>query len=113
MTRISDYRFGRITIDGREFDHDVIVLPGRVVPDWWRIDGHSLHLEDLTDVLAEMPAHLVVGTGHDGRMRPQAAALRALEERGVTVEVLPTPQAVRRFGELDADVSAAALHLTC
>jgi hypothetical protein len=34
-------------------------------------------------------------------------------ERGVTVEVLPSGQAVRRFGELDCTHATAALHLTC
>jgi hypothetical protein len=33
--------------------------------------------------------------------------------RGVAVEVLPTPQAVRRYRELDPPRTAAALHLTC
>jgi hypothetical protein len=46
-------------------------------------------------------------------MRPDPAALRALRERGVEVEVLPTEEAVRRFGQLDPARTAAALHLTC
>jgi hypothetical protein len=36
-----------------------------------------------------------------------------LQEHGVTVETLPTSQAVRRFGELDPAGAAVALHLTC
>jgi hypothetical protein len=31
----------------------------------------------------------------------------------VTVEALPTDQAVRRYGELDPGRTAAAPHLTC
>ena len=65
------------------------------------------------DVLDELPPHLVVGTGADGRMRPDPDMVQRLEERGVTVEVLPTGQAVRRFAELDPAGTAAALHLTC
>ncbi len=113
MSRITGYRFGHVVVDGRAFDSDVIVLPDHVVPNWWRADGHSLCLEDLDEVLGELPAHLVVGTGHDARMRPQPEVLDALRERGIEVEVLPTPDAVRRFGELDPATSAAALHLTC
>jgi hypothetical protein len=37
----------------------------------------------------------------------------ALRERGIEVEALPTEEAVRRYGELDAARTAAALHLTC
>ena len=46
-------------------------------------------------------------------MRPDPDTIRQLQERGVTVETLPTDQAVRRFAELDLAHVAAALHLTC
>jgi hypothetical protein len=113
VNRIQDYRFGHIVVDGRTFEADVIVLPARIVPNWRRRDGHSLCLEDLATVLEDLPGHLVVGSGHDGRMQPQADAIRALEARGIDVEVLPTEAAVRRFGEHDPAAAAAALHLTC
>jgi hypothetical protein len=113
MARIDHYEFGRIVVDGREETRDLIVLPDRVVRSWWRRDGHALVLDDLAEVLDELPAHLVVGTGADGRMRPDPGTVQQLQERGVTVETLPTGQAVRRFGELDPAGAAAALHLTC
>ena len=46
-------------------------------------------------------------------MRPDPDTIQQLQEQGVTVETLPTGQAVRRFGELDPASAAAALHLTC
>ena len=113
MPRISDWGFGRIVVDDETYIFDVIVLPDRVVPDWWRVDGHSLCMEDLTGVLDDLPAYLVLGTGHDARMRPQPETLEELARRGIEVEVLPTTEAVRRFEELDPATTAAALHLTC
>jgi hypothetical protein len=113
MARIDHYEFGRIVVDGRQETRDLIILPLRVVRNWWRQDGHALVLDDLADVLDELPPHLVVGTGADGRMRPAPDTVQQLQERGVTVETLPTGQAVRRFGELDPAGAAAALHLTC
>jgi hypothetical protein len=113
VSRIEDYSFGRIVVDGEEETRDVIVLPERVVRGWWRRDGHALVLEDLEDVLEELPARLVVGTGAHGRMRADPSALDALEERGVEVEVFPTDEAVRRYGALNPAETAAALHLTC
>jgi hypothetical protein len=111
MAQIDHYEFGRIVVDGRQETRDLIILPDRMVRNWWRQDGHALVLDDLADVLDELPGHLVVGTGADGRMRPDPGAIRQLQERGVTVEILPTSQAVRRFGELDPAGAAAALHL--
>jgi hypothetical protein len=113
MPEIEGYGFGRVTIDGREETRDVIVLPGRVVRGWWRKEGHGLVLEDLEEVLHELPERLLVGTGAHGQMRPDPGTLDALRARGVDVEVLPTAEAVRRYAELDPLKTAAALHLTC
>ena len=113
MARIEGYRFGRVLVDGEEQTKDVIVLPERVLSNWWRKDGHGLVLADLEDVLEELPPHLIVGTGAHGQLRPDPNALDELRERGVEVEALPTEQAVRRYSELDPRRTAAALHLTC
>jgi hypothetical protein len=113
MPRIEAYGFGRVTIDGREETRDVIVLPERVVRGWWRKQGHGLVLQDLDEVLEELPERLLVGTGAYGQMRPDAGALESLRARGIDVEVLPTADAVRRYAQLDPRKTAAALHLTC
>jgi hypothetical protein len=113
MATIDSYEFGRIVIDGSQHDKDVIILPNAVVANWWRKQGHSLVVEDLEEVLDDLPGRLVVGTGAHGRMRPDRRAVEELERRGIAVEALPTPEAIRRYGELDPSSAAAALHLTC
>ena len=113
MSRIEDYSFGRVVVDGAEERRDVIVLPARVVRNWWRRDGHGLVLEDLEEVLDELPARLVVGTGAYGRLTPDSGTLAELSERGVEVEALPTEEAIRRYNALNPAETAAALHLTC
>lgn len=113
MPTIESYEFGRVVIDGREHAKDVIIMPKGVVPNWWRKEGHSLVVEDLQEVLEELPKHLVVGTGAHGRMHPEPGAVRELERRGITVEVLPTGEAVSRYRDLEPSSTAAALHLTC
>jgi hypothetical protein len=113
VPRIEGYDFGHVTVNGQEETKDVIVLPERVVRGWWRKEGHGLVLEDLDEVLDELPEWLVVGTGAYGQMRPDPATLEMLRGRGIQVEVLPTGEAVARYGELDPRRTAAALHLTC
>jgi len=113
MARIERYRFGSVTVDGNEETRDLIVLPRRVVRNWWRRDGHALVLEDLEEVLEELPERLIVGTGAYGRMAPDQGTLDRLRERGIEVETMRTAEAVRRYGELDEERTAAALHLTC
>lgn len=113
MPRIDGYSFGRIVVDGEEQTRDVILLPDRLVTNWWRANGHSLVLADLADVLEELPERLLVGTGAYGQMRPEPETLEQLRKQGVDVEALPTGEAVQRYSELDPAHTAAALHLTC
>jgi hypothetical protein len=113
MARIEGYRFGRLVVDGEEHRRDLIILPDRVLGDWWRREGHALVLPDLEDVLDELPERLVVGTGASGQMRPDPETLETLRARGIDVNVAPTPEAVRLFAEADPARTAAALHLTC
>ena len=54
----------------RSKTRDVITLPGRLVTNWWRRDGHSLVLADLDEVIDELPEHLVVGSGAYGGCTP-------------------------------------------
>ena len=73
-------------------------------------------IEDLDDVLEELPQRLILGCGYASRLQPEPSVLEALRARGVKVEALPTDQAVERFEELetrDPAAVAAALHLTC
>jgi hypothetical protein len=116
VARIENYSPGSVVVDGAEHRRDVIVLPERVVPDWWRRDGHSLVMEDLDEVADELTERLIVGCGYAGRLEPEPSVVEALAERGTRVEALRTDEAVTRFEELRARNPAsvaAALHLTC
>ena len=77
-----------------------VLLPSRwavnLQSDWWRRTGHSLAIEDLQEVLEELPARLVLGIGAYGRLRPDVADIAELERRGEQVECLPTDAAALR-----------------
>lgn len=78
MARVEHYSFGRIVVDGREEQTDVILLPDRTVSHWWRRQGHELVIGDLAEVLPELPERLLIGTGMDGRMHPDPDVLEEL-----------------------------------
>jgi hypothetical protein len=113
VARVEGYEFGRVIVDGDVHSRDLIVLPGRVLSDWRRRKGHGLVLEDLAEVLDELPARLVIGTGAYGRLEPDPDALDAIRRRGIEVDAVRTGAAVSLFAELDPTRTAAALHLTC
>jgi len=116
MARIDDYAFGRIEIGGETFAKDVIILPDRVAPNWWRKQGHWLDPEDLAAVWPEAPATLIIGTGYHGNMVVPPKTREIAAGHGVELVDLPTREAVERFNRLiEAGTGKviAALHLTC
>ncbi|MDA8169741.1 MAG: MTH938/NDUFAF3 family protein, partial [Nitrospiraceae bacterium] len=113
---ITSYSFGRITVDGKTYTRDLIIHPGGIEGDWWRMEGHFLKPEDLAVLLENkpLPEVLVIGTGHDGVMRVPEETVQAVRKSGVReVHVAKTAEAVEIFNRLKGVRAAAALHLTC
>ncbi len=116
MPHIDGYRFGRITIDGRDYTDDVILLGDEVLSPWWRErGGHVFHLGDMGRLLDAAPPVLVLGIGRYGRVRVPDETRRALEEAGTEVVVLRTADAVEEYNRRAGagEGVSAALHLTC
>ncbi len=112
--KVDSYRFGRIVIDGQSYTSDVIILPNRVIPKWWRKEGHSLHVDDLKVVFEAAPQVLVIGQGAVSRMVIPDDTRQALEAAGMEVIALPTQEAIQTYNSLSQQRTvAAALHLTC
>lgn len=111
---ISDYRFGKIVIDGVTYTQDVIIYPNKVDSNWWRSQGHLLQESDLLEVLNEIPECLVIGTGAYGLMKVQEELIKKLESNGIKVIVGSTTEVSRQYNELNQMYKViAALHLTC
>ncbi len=115
--KITQYSFGRITINGRTYTSDIKIVQGKIVPNWWRDQGHLLQVQDIQDIIAARPHTLIIGTGASGVMRLAPDIHEYLGREGIKVEFMPTGQAVERFNELvqimGEDQVAAAFHLTC
>jgi hypothetical protein len=112
--RIDAYRFGRIEINGQVFDQDVIILPDRVLPNWWRVEGHSLNYEDLQQVFSCNPHVLVVGLGSYSRIHVPDGTRKEIENAGIELITLPTGEACEKYNQLrEKERVVAALHLTC
>ena len=113
--KIEQFKFGSVTIDGKTYGSDVVLLPPQVKDNWWRREGHRLFTADLAEVLAYRPSVLVVGTGVSGQMYIPPETVGDMESARIRVEVLPTAEACNRFNELleAGEKVAAAMHLTC
>jgi hypothetical protein len=111
---IDSYEFGVIVIEGQTFRSDILIWPGRVKSDWWRIEAHLLQLDDVAEALAADPEVLVVGQGDPGKMLVDPALAAYLQDRGVELIIHRTREACQVINNLSGKRRlAAALHLTC
>ncbi len=118
MPEIQAYRFGQMTVDGQRYTADLILLPGGILPNWWRQAGHRLATEDLAAVLNPEAGVrvLVIGTGAYGMMKVPPETVTAIEAAGIDVRIVPTGRAWRVYNDLCArrpQATAGAFHLTC
>jgi hypothetical protein len=112
--RITHYAFGTITVDGQVFGRDLIIHDGGVIPNWWRKEGHRLHIEDLDEVVTLKPEVLLLGTGNPGQMRVPEATEAWLADKGIRLVVAPTKETCDHFNRIyRSGRVVAALHLTC
>lgn len=130
--KIDSYSFGKIVIDGTIYTSDVIILGDRVIPNWWRKEGHALCLNDLISFIPSpqggegwgeggFPLNkggqggcLIIGTGASGMMKVLEEVSDYFNSKGVKVIEERTDEACKTYNSLcnSHDVSAA-LHLTC
>jgi len=115
---VDAYEFGRITIDGVSYDHDVVVERGTVRK---RRKGPSKPRKadfGHTPLTAaeEIPwgaRRLWVGTGAYGSLPVDADLREEARRRGVELLEKPTPELVRLINRgLPADTNLI-LHVTC
>jgi len=114
--RIQHYDFGEMVVDDRVYRSDLVILPsGRVVSDWWRLEGHRLQLPDIRDFLGEDFDAVVIGTGYSGLMRVDQEVLEVLRSRAREVHVYDTRRAVEVYNKLVSEGKRvlAMFHLTC
>lgn len=106
--RIDPYDFGRIVVDGKTYTSDVIIFPDRVKDNWWRKEGHALHIEDIESVIGEKPEVLIVGTGNYELLEVLPEAKKYIESKGIELIVEPTDKACEIYNEISEDKKAVA-----
>ncbi|MCF8885283.1 MAG: Mth938-like domain-containing protein [Nitrososphaerota archaeon] len=113
--KIESYGFGYIVVNGVTYSRDLIILPDKLITNWWRREGHKIELADLVEVLEEDIDYLVLGTGYFGRIDVSREVIDKFEEKNVKVIVENTRNAWRKYNELleKGFRVCGAFHLTC
>jgi hypothetical protein len=110
--------FGQLEIDGRRFDHDVVIERGRVRR---RKKGPSKVYRDryghtplsTHEAIPWSAPRLIVGTGAGGQLPIMSELYREARRRGVEVIARPTAEACALLEAADPGEVAAILHVTC
>jgi hypothetical protein len=115
---VDEFEFGHIRIDGKTYEHDVVLEEGVVRK---RKKGPSRHFkgelghtplslqEDIPWAKCE---RLVIGTGAYGRLPVMDEVKREAKRRGVELVIEPTARAIDRI-ESGRKRTHAILHVTC
>ena len=117
--KIDATAFGSITIDGKTYDHDVVVrLSREVVKRRKKLSkrlygtSHTVSEDEARFVYEKGCEELIFGTGQYGNaaLSPEAAAF--LEDKGCKVVAAPTPEAIETFNECRKP-KVGLFHVTC
>jgi len=114
---IETFTFGSIRIDGKTYDHDVVLDRGTVRKRKKKASrslrsayGHTPL--SLSENIPWQCCRLVVGTGAQGALPLVPELRREAERRGVELVALPTADAIILL-ENDSKDANAVLHVTC
>ncbi len=113
--KIEAYSFGSMKINGREFTADLLIYQNEIMDSWWREEGHSLSLGDLSWLLEKKPRLIIIGCGKNGIMTVPEKIEQELAERGFELKTAKTDEAVKMYNravKAGKDVGAG-FHLTC
>lgn len=110
--------FGEIEIEGRRYDHDVVIDAGRVSKRAKKASKSRRGDFGHTPLTADEPlpwgtGRLIVGTGAHGSLPITQDVWDEARRRGVEVVAAPTPEALRLLDGMDPRDVHAVLHVTC
>ncbi len=117
-TKIETSEFGKITIDGKTFNRDVIITANGTVidrPDFAEEKygtQHIIVLKEIKKILQDNPRVIVIGTGQYGACRLEKGIKEEIEKTNARLLIERTPKAVHLFNNVN-DRKAGLFHLTC
>lgn len=117
--RIDGTEFGSITIEGKTFEHDVLIWPdGKVRKRKKKLSkavygtSHIISLDEARHVYQEGADWLIVGTGQSGLVELSEEAADYFRRHECRVRLLPTPAAIDAWNSAEGNV-IGLFHVTC
>jgi hypothetical protein len=117
--KIDSTSFGSITVDGKTFDHDILIcLNGHVKKRKKKLSkevygtSHIISLEEANYIYEEGTEKIIIGTGQTGFVKLSEDAENFFAGNRCGIELFPTPWAIERWNEIEGKVTGV-FHVTC
>jgi hypothetical protein len=117
--RIDRTQFGSVTIDGKVFEHDVLIrLGGQVEKRKKKLSkavygtSHTISLAEAEHLYQDGAERLLIGAGQEGRVGLSEEAATYFARKRCQVELLSTPEVIPVWNQAEGAV-IAMLHVTC
>jgi len=111
--------FGSITVDGREYDHDILIrLDGSIEKRAKKLSkqvygtSHTLSLAEARHTYQAEAERLIIGSGQYGLVTVSPEAQQFFDEQGLAVELAATPEALAAWNQAVGAV-IGLFHVTC
>ena len=117
--RMDRTAFGEITIDGKVYQHDVIIrLSGEIVKRKKKLSkqqygtSHVVSKDEAKFVFEKGCRQLILGSGQYDNMRLSREAEAYFAKKNCQVVIQPTPRAIRAFNQAHGK-KIGLFHVTC
>jgi hypothetical protein len=116
---VDETKFGWIRIEGKKYGHDVVIrLDGKVKKRKKKLSkavydtSHKLSLDEAKHIFEKGTSRIVIGSGQDGVLELSDEALRYFGKKGITVDIFPTPEAIKKWNDSKKSV-IGLFHVRC
>ncbi len=117
--RIDSTTFGTITIDGKTYDHDVVIrLSGEIVKRRKKLSkqiygtSHMLSEDEAKFIFEKGCEQVIIGSGQAGNVQLSPEAEAYFAKKDCKVVLRPTPEAITAFNRSRA-ATIGVFHVTC
>lgn len=117
--RIDDCWFGNITVEGKRYEHDIIIrLSGKVRKRNKQLSkavhgtAHTLSLIEVRELYRKKAERIIIGAGHEGQLGLSSEAADFLQQHDCKVDLCPTPEAIQKWNDAEGKV-LGLFHITC
>ena len=115
---INNTSFGSITVDGESYDHDIIILDGKVKKRKKKLSkaiygtSHKISLDEIRYIYQDKSEGIVIGSGQYGIVKLSNEANKFLISKNCQVVLRPTPEAIQEWNKTEGKW-IGLFHITC